>query len=73
MLCLDWDGFASGALANGDEENVKACTRQTHSVATQNESAHPSWGGEDPSLVALSTAAPWLLFGATRRATAHET
>lgn len=79
MLCLDWDAFASGALANGDEENVTACTRQTHSVATQNESAHPSWegggggGGVDPSLVALSTAAPWLLFGATRRATAHET
>lgn len=76
MLCLDWDAFASGVLANGDEENVTVCTRQTHSVATQNESVHPSWGGEggaDPSLVALSTAAPWLLFGATHGVMAHET
>lgn len=76
MLCLDWDAFASGVLANGDGENVTACTRQTHSVATQNESVHPSWGGgggADPLLVALSTVAPRLLFGATRRATAHET
>lgn len=78
MLCLDWDAFVSGVLANGNEENVTACTQQTHSVATQNESVHPSWGGGGGgeggrSLVALSTPAPWLLFGATRRATAHET